>query len=118
MLHGLSHIMLYVNDFARALDWYTNVLGCRVNFSHAPYYASLRLESAGVNLSLHPTETGGKDVGHGPIPYFSVKDIEAVLKALAAKGVRAGQARSESGSPKFATFWDCEGIALGLQEDA
>ncbi len=118
MLHGLSHIMMYVNDFARALDWYTNVLGCRVNFSHAPYYASLRLESARVNLSLHPTETGGKDVGHGPIPYFSVKDIEAVLKALTAKGVRVGQARSEGDSPKFATFWDSEGNALGLQEDA
>lgn len=116
MFKGLSHIMLYVTDFQRALDWYTGVLGCEINFSHAPHYASLRLASAGLNLSLHPTEAGGKDVGFGPLPYFQVADIDAVLKQLASKGVRVGQARSESGSPKFATFWDSEGNALGLQE--
>ncbi|MBE7490167.1 MAG: VOC family protein [Planctomycetes bacterium] len=116
MFEKLSHIMLYVNDMNRALAWYTGVLGCAVNFSHAPHYASLRLDSAGLRLDLHGTEAGSRDVGFGPIPYFQVRDIETVLAALAAKGVKVSQARREGDSPRFATFWDSEGNALGLQE--
>ncbi|MBX3474368.1 MAG: VOC family protein [Planctomycetes bacterium] len=116
MFERFSHVMMYVTDFPRALKWYTETLGCQVNFSHAPHYASLRLESAGLRIDLHPTEADSRDVGHGPIPYLGVRDIEAALRALAAKGVKTGKARSESGSPKFATIWDSEGNALGLQE--
>lgn len=118
MFSGFSHIMMYVSDFDRALAWYTGVLGCEVNFSHAPHYASLRHAGARINLALHPTEAEGADVGHGPIPYFKVSDIEATLAALSAKGVKIGKPRSEGGSARFATFWDSEGNALGLQEEA
>jgi predicted enzyme related to lactoylglutathione lyase len=45
-----------------------------------------------------------------------VKDIEAALAALAAKGVKVGKARSEGGGVKFATFWDSEGNALGIEQ--
>lgn len=38
------------------------------------------------------------------------------MKELAAKGVKVGQAKREGDSPKFATFWDCEGNALGIEE--
>lgn len=116
MFSGFSHVMLYVSDFDRALKWYTEKLGCKVNFSHAPHYASLRQEEAGLNIGLHPTESSSRDVGFGPIPYFKVKDIEATLRQLAALGVKVGEARSEGGSSRFATFWDSEGNALGLQE--
>jgi predicted enzyme related to lactoylglutathione lyase len=116
MFSGFSHVMLYVADFDRALKWYTEKLGCKLNFSHAPYYASLRQEEAGLSIGLHPTEAAEKDVGFGPIPYFKVTDIEATLKELAAKGIKVGEAKSEGGSARFATFWDSEGNALGLQE--
>jgi predicted enzyme related to lactoylglutathione lyase len=108
--------MLYVKDFNRALKWYTEVLGLKVNFAHAPHYASLRHEPSGARLDLHPTEAAEKDVGFGPIPYFAVKDIEAALAALAAKGVKVGKARSEGSGVKFATFWDSEGNALGIEQ--
>ena len=38
------------------------------------------------------------------------------LAALAAKGVKVGKARSEGGGVKFATFWDSEGNALGMEQ--
>lgn len=115
MFTGFSHVMLWTNDFDRALKWYTEVLGCKVLFSAAPHYASLRLESAGVNLALHPTDTEGKDVGFGPMPYFKTDNIEETMKALEAKGIKVGKIRQE-GPTKFATFWDSEGNALGVQQ--
>lgn len=116
MFERFSHIMMYVKDFDRALKWYTGVLGFAVNFSHPPHYASLRHEGAKLRLDLHPTEADAKDVGFGPIPYFTVKDIDAALEALAAKGVKVGKARSEGGGQKFASFWDSEGNTLGLEQ--
>ena len=115
MFNGFSHVMLWVIDFDRALEWYTETLGCQVLFSAAPHYAALRLEEAGVTLALHPSETDGKDVGHGPMPYFKTDNIEETLKGLEAKGVKVGKVQQE-GPTKFATFWDSEGNALGVQQ--
>ncbi|MBK9974598.1 MAG: VOC family protein [Planctomycetes bacterium] len=116
MFERFSHIMLFATDLARALAWYQEKLGFKVNFAQPPYYASLRHEGAKVRLDLHPSEAGAKDVGFGPMPFFAVKDVDATLKELAAKGVKVGQAKREGDSPKFATFWDCEGNALGIEE--
>lgn len=115
MLEGLSHVMMWTNDIERALKWYTEKLGCKVNFAHLPHYASLRLEEAGVRIDLHPSGAEGRDVGFGPMPYFRVKDVDAALKQLAAKGIKVGAAQNEGGH-KFATFWDSEGNALGIQQ--
>lgn len=116
MFERFSHVMMYVKDFERAFKWYTEVLGLKVNFSHAPYYASLRHEPSGARLDLHPTEAAAKDVGFGPMPYFAVRDIEAAAKALAARGVKVGEIKTEGGNVKFATFWDSEGNALGMEQ--
>lgn len=113
MLSGFSHVMMFVNDFDRALRWYQGKLDCKVMFSHAPHYAALQQEQAGVRIDLHPSEAGGKDVGVGPMPYFKVENVDASLKALSARGIKIGEARSE-GQHRFATFWDSEGNALGL----
>jgi predicted enzyme related to lactoylglutathione lyase len=115
MITGFSHVMMWVNDFDRALKWYTETLGCKVLFAESPHYASLRFEQAGVNLALHPSDADGKDVGFGPMPYFKVDDIDATLKALAEKSVKVGKVQQE-GPTRFASFWDSEGNALGLQQ--
>lgn len=115
MFSGFSHVMLWANDFDRALKWYKETLGCTVLFEHAPHYASLRLEEAGVNLALHPTDAEGKDVGFGPMPYFKTHNIEETTKALEARGIKVGKIQQE-GPTKFASFWDSEGNALGVQQ--
>jgi catechol 2,3-dioxygenase-like lactoylglutathione lyase family enzyme len=115
MFTAFSHVMMWTNDFDRALKWYTETLGCKVLFNAAPHYAALRLEEAGVNIALHPSETDGKDVGHGPMPYFKTDNIEETLNALAGKGIKIGEIQQE-GPTKFASFWDSEGNALGVQQ--
>lgn len=115
MFERVSHTMFYVNDLNRAVKWYTDMLGCKVNFQAGPHYASLRMESAGYQIDLHPTEANSKDVGFGPILYFSSKNLDQSIATLKDKGVKVGEPKTE-GSHRFVTFWDSEGNALGIQQ--
>lgn len=116
MLKHLSHVMLFVTDLERAVAWYRTHLGFEPLLVVPGRYASLRNAAIGCRLDLHPTETGGRDVGFGPMPYFAVEHMDAFLAALKAAGVRAGEPRREGDSPRFATLWDSEGNAIGLEE--
>lgn len=79
-------------------------------------YASLRREEMNFRLDLHPTEADSKDVGFGAINYFVAKDFDQAIAELKSKVVKVGNPKSESGSPRFVTFWDSEGNALGIEE--
>lgn len=114
MFTGLSHVMMWVHDLARAITWYKEKLGCEEIFAAVPHYAALRLPEAQLRIDLHPDEDG-KNVGVGPMPYLRVADLDAALQDLAARGVQVGEARSEGGA-RFASFRDCEGNLLGVSE--
>ncbi len=115
MFDRLSHVMMYVREMDRALAFYKGVLGFVANFE-SPHYSSLRHDGMKCRLDLHPSEAGGKDVGFGPIPYFAAKDFDGALARLKAAGAKVGEPRREGGSPRFVSFWDPEGNALGLEE--
>lgn len=116
MLKKFSHPMLYVNDLDRAVAWYKETLGFTENFVSPKAYASLRHDGMSFRLDLHPSEANSNDVGFGPIPYFQPVDFDGAIEALKAKGVRVGTPRREGSSPRFVTFWDSEGNALGMLE--
>jgi catechol 2,3-dioxygenase-like lactoylglutathione lyase family enzyme len=116
MFERFSHPMYYVLDLARAVRWYTEVLGFETRF-HAPgSYASLFHPELKMRLDLHPTEANSKDVGFGCLNYFSTKAFDQAIETLRGKGVKVGEPRREGGSPRFVTFWDSEGNALGIEE--
>lgn len=116
MFKRYSHPMLYVKDLARAVDWYKSKLGFKENFVSPNAYASLRHEGMNLRLDLHPTEADSKDVGYGAINYFVPSDFDKAIAELQGKGVKVGTPRREGDSPRFVTFWDSEGNALGLIE--
>ena len=116
LFEKFSHPMLYVNDLSRAVAWYKNVLGFEENYVAPEAYASLRHPQSGMRLDLHPTEAGSKDVGFGPIPYFSTADLDTSLAILKERGAKVGTPRSEGGSHRFVSFWDSEGNTLGLEQ--
>jgi predicted enzyme related to lactoylglutathione lyase len=116
MFKKFSHPMLYVNDLGRAVAWYKDVLGFQENFVAPNSYASLFHKGMNFRLDLHPTEANSKDIGFGAIQYFLVEDIDATVNSLKSKGVRVSAPRREGDSPRFATFWDSEGNALGVEE--
>lgn len=115
MFDRLSHVMMFVNDMKRALEFYKGKLGFVANFE-SQFYSSLRHEGMKCRLDLHPTEAGSKDVGFGPIPYFVAKDFDGAMAKLKKAGVKVGEPKREGDSPRFVTFWDSEGNALGIEE--
>jgi ribosomal protein S18 acetylase RimI-like enzyme/predicted enzyme related to lactoylglutathione lyase len=115
MFDRFSHVMMYVKDMKRALEFYKGKLGFVPNFE-SPHFSSLRHEKMGCRLDLHPSEANSKDVGFGPIPYFLAKDFDGALAKLKKLGVKVGEPRREGDSPRFVSFWDSEGNALGLEE--
>lgn len=117
MFKRFSHTMLYVNDLSRAVAWYQETLGFLPNFVIPGAYASLRHDGMKMRLDLHPTEAKSKDVGFGAITYFAVDDIDSAIAALKDKGAKVGEPKKEGNSPRFVTFWDSEGNALGLEEE-
>jgi predicted enzyme related to lactoylglutathione lyase len=116
MFKKFSHPMLYVNDLARAVEWYKQTLGFKENFVAPNSYASLHHEGMNFKLDLHPSEANSKDVGFGTILYFTAIDFDQTLQALKDKGVKVGNPKREGESSRFVTFWDSEGNALGFEE--
>ena len=114
MFDRFSHAMIYVTNLDRAVEFYTEKLGFTPNFVVPGAFASLRHETMGCRIDLHPSEADSKDVGFGPIPYFAARDFDAAVAALKEKGVKVGEPRREGDSPRFVTFWDSEGNALSL----
>ncbi|MFA6238315.1 MAG: VOC family protein [Bacteriovorax sp.] len=116
MFTKLSHPMMYVTNLDRAVKFYSEKLKFKVRFHHPEAFASLFNEDMNCRLDLHPTEADSKDVGFGPIVYFSTDNLDRDLSLLRSMGVKTGEARTEGGSHRFATFWDSEGNALGMEE--
>ncbi len=118
MFKKISHLMIYVNDLARAVNWYKENLGFKENFVAPNSYASLRHDEMNFKLDLHPSEADSKDVGFGALQYFTPHHFDEALEDLKNKGIKVGTPRREGSSSRFVTFWDSEGNALGLMEEA
>ena len=116
MFDCFSHPMMYVKDLDRAVKFYTETLGFTPNFVVPNAYASLRHEGMGCRIDLHPLEADSREVAFGPVPYFAAKDFDGAIASLIEKGVKVSEARREGDSPRFVTFWDSEGNALGIEE--
>lgn len=116
MFDKYSHPMLYVSNLGRAVDWYKDVLGFETRF-HAPdNYASLFHSQLNLRLDLHPLGSVVRHVGFGCINYFASKTFEHTITRLKEKNVNVSIPKQEGNGPRFVTFWDSEGNALGLEE--
>lgn len=118
MFQAWSHVMLYATDIRRAVDFYQRVLNFEELFVAPGAYASLQHPESGTRLDLHQApkgEAGRTCVGHGPVPYFSVVDLDMAIAALHSLGINCDPPRSEGG-PRFSSFRDSEGNILGFEE--
>jgi catechol 2,3-dioxygenase-like lactoylglutathione lyase family enzyme len=116
MFKKLSHPMMFALDLERAVEFYTTKLGFNVNFHHKGGYASLFHPTMNCRLDLHPSEANSKDVGFGPMIYFTTDNLDRDVILLKEKAVKVGEPKTEGGSHRFVTFWDSEGNALGMEE--
>jgi catechol 2,3-dioxygenase-like lactoylglutathione lyase family enzyme len=92
-----NHAMVYVHDVARALGFYSDLLGLKVieTYRHGghPVYARLRSPRGNGTLALHLVEPGMSVPSGNTIRlYFEVEGLDRTCQRLQAEGVRIAQA--------------------------
>lgn len=86
-----NHVIIYVKDVKRSLDFYREKLGFRLIETYDGY-ARLMSTKGGTTIALHETKealTPGK--GKGVVLYFEVRDLKGTCKRLAHSGVKFSQ---------------------------
>jgi catechol 2,3-dioxygenase-like lactoylglutathione lyase family enzyme len=88
-----NHVIVYVADVKRSLEFYQGLLGFRLVEAYGGGgYARLRSTRGNTTLALHETkERGGPSKGRRVVMYFEVKDLEKVCKKLSRRGVKFSQ---------------------------
>lgn len=113
MFLGLRTVVYYVNDVAKARDWYSAVLGVAPYFD-TPYYVGFNV--GGFELGLHPDET--KTKGEGQVPYWGVGDARLALAHLLEHGASKNDEVEDVGEGiKVGSVKDPFGNILGIIEN-
>lgn len=114
MLLRFSHVMVYSQKHAEAVQWYCDKLGYEIDYNAPDEYASLHHKLLG-RLAVHASASSSS-IGKGPMPYLLCDDIEKTIKEMRAKGIEVSEPEREGESPRFADFKDLDGNIWGIEE--
>ncbi len=118
-LDRIGQIAVIARDVARATRFYRDVLGMRFLFDAPPGLAFF--DCGGIRLMLSAPEGAGTEAASS-ILYFTVPDIHAAHKTLAARGVEFEHPPRVLASLPDHHLWmaflrDSEGNLLGLMSE-
>lgn len=106
-----SLIVLPVSNMEQALGTYRALLGIEPYVAE-PYYAGFRTGEQEIGL-----DPNGRS--EGPLPYWDVDDLDAVIDALVATGATVTQEPAEvGGGLTIAVLADGDGNPIGLRYSA
>jgi len=110
---GVGGVFIKARDPKALNAWYAEHLGIRVEYGALDFDGP---ESFGKTVFTHfPSDT--KYFGDGPqqvMVNFRVDDMDALIAALTAAGVRIDPKRSDESYGRFAWIWDLEGNRVEL----
>jgi predicted enzyme related to lactoylglutathione lyase len=110
MNQGISVIIYPVKDLAGAKAIYGKLLDTEP-YVDAPYYLGYRV--GGLEIGFNPH--GHNEGMTGPVGYWQVADIRAIVKELLEAGGQAQQEVTDVGGGKLtATVKDTDGNVIGL----
>jgi uncharacterized glyoxalase superfamily protein PhnB len=119
VLTNVRSVGIYVSDQQRALDFYTQALGCEVvadvPMGPASRWIEVRLPGDAVNLILHTPEGQEDRIGTFSNVLFHCDDMQATYEELSASGVEfPTKPELASWGKWWATFRDPDGNTFGL----
>ena len=119
MIHG-GNATIYVSDMDRAVGFYTNTLGLKLQFRAGNHWAQVDAGN-GLQIGLHPTGPHSPPAGKsGSISVgFSIsKPLDQVVNTLQSRGVafRGPIVDDAKGGIRLAFFGDPDGNDLYLVE--
>ncbi len=116
---GIRHIALRVRDMAQSLDFYSHVLGMKVEWQPDPQNAYLT--SGSDNLALHEVPEAAPDGQNAPgLDHFGLlvsrpEDVDQWASVLEARGVKLLRApRTHRDGARSIYFRDPDGFLIQL----
>ena len=110
MFQGLRTIIYPASDLAKAIAWYTSVIGHPPYFNE-PFYVGFNV--GGYELGLLPPSD--EDAGNSPTTYWGVDDIRAEFARTISLGAKPlGTVKDVGGGILVATVVDPFGNIVGL----
>jgi lactoylglutathione lyase len=113
MISHIKTVGVYVADQAKALDFYSKVLGfeVRVNLSMGPAGNWLEVAPPGAQTGLvvYPRAMMPEWANLKPSVVFTCRDVEAACTALTARGVKFTSPPTKMKWGTFAKFADVDG---------
>jgi predicted enzyme related to lactoylglutathione lyase len=116
MING-GNTTIYVTDMDRAVKFFTETLGLRLDYQAGPEWAQIDA-GKGLILGLHGTGHGaeaGKD-GSTIVGFEVDEPIAQVYETLVARGVKFDGPPVDTGHVKLAHFRDPDGNAFYLSQ--
>lgn len=108
---GIRTVIYPVRDLARSKPLYEALLGTAACVDE-PYYVGFRLGEQQIGLDPHGRGTGPS----GPVGYYHVQDLEAVLKELLGRGATRQGEICDIGRERIVAVADADGNAFGLRQ--
>src|SRR3982751_652651 len=104
MFLGLRTAVYYVDDVAKARDWYAGVLGVQPYFDE-PFYVGFNV--GGFELGLHPVEDKPINRGDVAVAYWGVENADdALARLLSAGATKYEDVQDVGGGIKVASVRD------------
>lgn len=109
----ISTIVIYAHDFEGMVSFYRDTLGLGVQ-QQAEHYVELRA-AGGADVAIHAGRETPVGEGRHWFLEFRVKDIEATVRELGARGVEVGEVQ-ERWWGKEAGFSDPDGNRIEVEQ--
>jgi len=115
-MYRSGNVTIYVTDMERAVRFYRDTLGLKLDYRFGDHWASVSLK--GLTIGLHPTTVAG-DARAKAVPELGLElegKLEDAMKTLEERGVKFDGVRGEGKAGRFAHFHDPDGNELYLAE--
>ncbi|MNX39438.1 Glutathione transferase FosA [compost metagenome] len=114
-IQGLDFLMIPTQDLNRAVSFYRDLLGLELDSMWGEMGAEFKLGNEITLAVMDPSATGRPFAPHGTgAVALKVKDVDATVQMLQAKGIVFHGERIDSGVCKMAFFSDPDGNSLML----
>lgn len=114
MIEYIDHIIIYITDMEKAINFYTEILGLPLRMK-SPHWSEVGGEHNGMYIGLHLSDNVERTTKETTDIGFRVRDIEQARKELENKGIEFYDKITKiTPTSSFTSFMDPDGNRLSI----